>query len=211
MSDSYEDASSRLRWESNEQGIDFLVERGRLDRVAPQPQTAEHLLTEARRHVVSAQALTDTEDTSMAFVAAYDAARKALSAILVIQGIRGKGGDGSTGCVSCAITASIQISTRRRSRATMFGRRASPQMPLWISPSASSWSSGRSRAKPSRDYQARVNGSGLRMRMSSSSGKTMYGRLNARNTPGCGVAWPGPPKNSTPKIGMPVIAMIIVA
>jgi HEPN domain-containing protein len=35
-----------------------------------------------------------TDDTSMAFVAAYDAARKALSAILAVQGLRAKGGEG---------------------------------------------------------------------------------------------------------------------
>ena len=80
--------------EANEQAIDYLVERGRLERVTPRHETAEHLLREARRHLASADSLAKTEDTSMAFVAAYDAARKALSAILAVQGLRAKGGDG---------------------------------------------------------------------------------------------------------------------
>jgi len=82
------------RWEPNERGIEYLVERGRLEKVASRPQTAAHLLVEARRHLASAQVLAETADVSLAFVAAYDAARKALSAILAVQGIRVKGGDG---------------------------------------------------------------------------------------------------------------------
>lgn len=88
------DGQGAPRWEPTERGIEYLIERGRLDRVTPRPQTAEHLLEEARRHLASAQVLAGTADVSLAFVAAYDAARKALSAILAIQGIRAKGGDG---------------------------------------------------------------------------------------------------------------------
>jgi len=83
-----------LRWDPNRRGIDYLVERGRLDKVTPRTQTAEHLMGESRRHLASARLLVGTDDTSMAFVAAYDAARKSLSAILAVQGIRAKGGDG---------------------------------------------------------------------------------------------------------------------
>ena len=81
-------------WEPNEGGIEYLVERGRLDRVTPRRQTAKHLLTEAHRHLASAATLASTADVSLAFVAAYDAARKALSAVLAVQGLRAKGGDG---------------------------------------------------------------------------------------------------------------------
>jgi len=86
--------TSKLRWEPNDQGIDYLIDRGRLDRVEASPSTADHLLAEARRHLTSAKTLSATDDTSMAFVACYDAARKALSAILVVQGLRAKAGDG---------------------------------------------------------------------------------------------------------------------
>jgi len=83
-----------MLWEPNEQAFNYLIERGRLERVSPRRDTAEHLIREARRHLVSASSLAQTPDRSMAFVAAYDAARKAFSAILAIQGIRAKGGDG---------------------------------------------------------------------------------------------------------------------
>ncbi|MDR1711189.1 MAG: HEPN domain-containing protein, partial [Propionibacteriaceae bacterium] len=78
----------------NSQAIDYLIERGRLERVTPRKEIAEHLVREARRHLASAANLAQTEDQSMALVAAYDAARKSLSAILAVQGIRAKGGDG---------------------------------------------------------------------------------------------------------------------
>jgi len=81
-------------WEPNDRGIQYLVERGRLERVTPRRATAEHLITEAHRHLVSARVLADTDDVALAFVAAYDAARKALSAILAVQGIRAKGVEG---------------------------------------------------------------------------------------------------------------------
>jgi len=51
-------------------------------------------MMEARRHLASARVLAGTADVSLAFVAAYDAARKALSAILAVQGVRAKGGEG---------------------------------------------------------------------------------------------------------------------
>ena len=80
--------------ETPKQALAFLVERGRLERITPRRQTAEHLIREARKHLASAARLAKTEDMSMAFIAAYDAPRKALSAILAIQGLRSKGGDG---------------------------------------------------------------------------------------------------------------------
>jgi len=86
--------SHAMRWDDNSRGINYLIERGRLERVTPRQQTAEHLISEAHRHLISAQVLAGTDDLSMSFVAAYDAARKALSAILAVQGIRAKGGDG---------------------------------------------------------------------------------------------------------------------
>jgi len=38
--------------------------------------------------------LAATEDAAAAFVTAYDAARKSLSAMLAVQGLRARGGDG---------------------------------------------------------------------------------------------------------------------
>ena len=51
----------------NDQTISYLVERGRLERITPRRETADHLLREARRHLVSAASLAETDDTSMAF------------------------------------------------------------------------------------------------------------------------------------------------
>jgi len=83
-----------LGWQPNDQGLAYLVERGRVEKVPPNAQHASHLLQEARRHLLSAATLSVTDDVSMAFVAAYDAARKSLSAILAVQGYRSRGGDG---------------------------------------------------------------------------------------------------------------------
>jgi HEPN domain-containing protein len=74
--------------------VDFLVERRKIERVVASDANARLLLEEARRHLSSAGVLAGTEDVSAAFVTAYDAARKALSAILAVQGLRTKGGNG---------------------------------------------------------------------------------------------------------------------
>jgi HEPN domain-containing protein len=81
-------------WDPNADGIAYLVRSGRLEHVAPSPERAQFLVAEARRHLTSAQALAATADTSLAFLAAYDAARKALTAVLAVQGLRASGGDG---------------------------------------------------------------------------------------------------------------------
>ena len=83
-----------IRWEPNQVGIDYLVGKGRIERVQPSKEAATRLLSQARLHLQSAQALSTTADLPMAFVAAYDAARKSLAAILAVQGLRARGGDG---------------------------------------------------------------------------------------------------------------------
>ena len=52
------------------------------------------MLTQARMHLSSARILATTQDSAAAFVTAYDAARKSLSAMLAVQGLRTRGGDG---------------------------------------------------------------------------------------------------------------------
>ena len=78
----------------HQQGVQFLVDRGKIERLTPNLANARHLVREARRHLASAHVLASTDDVSAAFVTAYDAARKALTAILAVQGLRTKGGDG---------------------------------------------------------------------------------------------------------------------
>ena len=80
--------------EQSQQTINYLVTQGRLERVDARPLHAASLVTESKRHLVSALTLAHTEDISMAFVCAYDAARKALTGILAHQGLRTLGGDG---------------------------------------------------------------------------------------------------------------------
>ena len=86
-----------------ETGLDYLVARGRLERIEPRASAAQHLLAESRRHLASAQMLSETEDVSMAFISAYDAARKSLTAVLSIMGFRATGGDGGHAVVSDAV------------------------------------------------------------------------------------------------------------
>jgi len=85
-----------LTWSCDGQArttVEYLVSEGKLDRVEPDHTHATAFVAEARRHLDSAHTLVDT-DTPLAFVAAYDAARKALAAILADQGLRSRGGDG---------------------------------------------------------------------------------------------------------------------
>lgn len=72
----------------------YLLGRGQIERVAPNPDHAMRILAEARRHLSSARLLATTDDVAAAFVTAYDAARKSLAAMLAAQGLRTKGGDG---------------------------------------------------------------------------------------------------------------------
>ncbi len=60
----------------------------RLERVAVNVEHALQVVTVAERHLRSAVALAATDDHAMAFTAAYDAARKALSAVLAAEGLR---------------------------------------------------------------------------------------------------------------------------
>lgn len=81
-------------WDPNVAGIAYLVGSGRVERVTPSVERARFLVAEARRHLASARTLATTTDTSLAFLAVYDAARKALTAVLAAQGLRPSGGDG---------------------------------------------------------------------------------------------------------------------
>jgi HEPN domain-containing protein len=83
-----------VRWEPNEQAVALLIRRARVERLAPSGANARHLVQEARRHLASAEVLAGTDDVSAAFVMAYDAARKALTAILAVQGLRIRSGNG---------------------------------------------------------------------------------------------------------------------
>ncbi|MES2867392.1 HEPN domain-containing protein [Microbacterium profundi] len=76
-----------LRWEQGRGVVDELIDKRHLERVPANGEHAAQLLEQARRHATSAATIRNS-DPELAFAAAYDAARKALTAILAIQGLR---------------------------------------------------------------------------------------------------------------------------
>ena len=97
-----------IRWEQGRAVIDGLIEQGRLGRVAPNRAHADALLEQATQALKSARTLADTEDAITAFAAAYDAARKALTAILANQGLRPVGGEGGHAVLREAVLAQLE-------------------------------------------------------------------------------------------------------
>lgn len=83
---------SVTRCEQGRADIDRLIGQSRLERGAPNREHAQALVEQARKALQFATVLAATDDAITEFTAAYDAARKALTAILVNQGLR-PGGD----------------------------------------------------------------------------------------------------------------------
>jgi len=75
------------RWPEGSASIESMIETGELEQVAPSEAHAQRLLTEANRHLVSAEMVADV-DPVMAYDSLYAAARKALAAVLAKQGLR---------------------------------------------------------------------------------------------------------------------------
>jgi len=71
----------------NSDSLEHLLATGRLERVPIDQLRSETLLQQARRHLESAAAIADA-DPPLAYVALYDAARKAISAHMLAQGYR---------------------------------------------------------------------------------------------------------------------------
>ncbi|GLI28362.1 hypothetical protein ARHIZOSPH14_26040 [Agromyces rhizosphaerae] len=68
--------------------IERMLRSKRLERVDENPAHARDVLAVAQQHVATARALAGTDDVAMAFTAAYDGARKALTAVLAHEGVR---------------------------------------------------------------------------------------------------------------------------
>lgn len=68
--------------------IEHMVANRRLERVAVNRDHAVGMIRMAEQHLGTAKVLANTEDHAMAFTAAYDGARKALTAVLAIEGLR---------------------------------------------------------------------------------------------------------------------------
>lgn len=76
-----------MRWEQGRETIERMLADGELQRVMASRTQADRLLAQARAHVVSATKVLD-DDPAGGYALAYDAARKALTAILENQGLR---------------------------------------------------------------------------------------------------------------------------
>ena len=76
-----------MRWEEGREVVERLLAAGELDRVSPNLQNARSLLDSARRHLISAETIRES-DPEGAFAALYDAARKSCAALLEAQGLR---------------------------------------------------------------------------------------------------------------------------
>jgi hypothetical protein len=75
------------RWRKGEAEVEELLRRGHLQHVTADGATADALVAMSERHVRSAEQLT-AADPEGAFALAYDAARKAATALLARQGLR---------------------------------------------------------------------------------------------------------------------------
>lgn len=90
------------RWEQGRGAVEQLLREQRLQRVPASRKHAEALVAQARRYLGSARLVTAT-DPDAAFVLAYDAARKALTAILENQGLRPTSRGGHVSLVDAVI------------------------------------------------------------------------------------------------------------
>lgn len=75
------------RWEQGRSDIERLLTDQRLQQVPASRDHADAMIAQARRYLASARLVTST-DADASFVLAYDAARKALTAVLENQGLR---------------------------------------------------------------------------------------------------------------------------
>jgi len=75
------------RWEQGRTTIERLLADQRLQRVSASRDHADTMLAQARRYAASARFVLQT-DADAAYVLAYDAARKGLTAALENQGLR---------------------------------------------------------------------------------------------------------------------------
>jgi hypothetical protein len=76
-----------MTWQRGRETVDRLLEMRELERVQPSEAVADRLLSDARAHLASADSIVAT-DAPGALQLAYDAARKACTALLATQGLR---------------------------------------------------------------------------------------------------------------------------
>lgn len=110
-----------LRWSQGRTEIDLLLAQGRLARVAPQRDLAEHYLAQGRLHLAASRHVMNI-DAPGAFTLAYDTARLALAAILVNQGLRPRG-EGAHAVLAYAVLAQLEPPRQRELREFQWMRR----------------------------------------------------------------------------------------
>lgn len=82
-----------MPWKRGRETVERLLEDSELERVAPSADLATRLMEDAAAHLESADAIKSVDPTG-AYQLAYDAARKACSALLALQGLRATTGGG---------------------------------------------------------------------------------------------------------------------
>lgn len=93
--------------------IEEMLTHRRLERVAVNIDHALSVIRMAEQHVQTAHLLSETADHAMAFTAAYDGVRKALSAVLASEGLRTRpvgGAHRNTGVAASAFVAHDALS-----------------------------------------------------------------------------------------------------
>jgi hypothetical protein len=76
-----------MRWNQGRDTIDRMLASAELQRVPASREHADRLIRQARRHLVSADEISEN-DPAGGYTLIYDAARKALTAVLENQGLR---------------------------------------------------------------------------------------------------------------------------
>lgn len=76
-----------MTWERGRAAIEAQLASGELEVVTASDELGQRLLVEATAHLVSARTISES-DPAGAYQLAYDAARKACSALLAVQGLR---------------------------------------------------------------------------------------------------------------------------
>lgn len=76
-----------MRWQQGRDLVDGMLARGELEQVPASREHADLLISQARKHLSSADTVSATDPTG-AYQLLYDAARKALCAVLENQGLR---------------------------------------------------------------------------------------------------------------------------
>jgi hypothetical protein len=95
----------------SQQELDELVAEGVIERVPPDPETAEAELNQARTHVESAAEIAESDPVA-AFAIGYDAIRKSISAHMRVRGYRvtkGKGHHARIGAYAFAALDAVDV------------------------------------------------------------------------------------------------------